>query len=108
VFGAAISNEAKASIRKAIKEVLQIQWTTQSLEWFADKLNPKIRGWINYYTKFSRHKALIVFCYLNDLIRKWLKNKYKIVGKDKVYKKYLLIQAENPLLFYHWKIGIKG
>ncbi len=34
-------NAAKTSIRTAIKEVLRTQWSTQSLEWFANKLNPK-------------------------------------------------------------------
>jgi len=108
VFSAAICNAAKTSIRTAIKEVLRTQWSTQTLEWFADKLNPKIRGWINYYTRFNRDEAHGVFYYLNKLIRKWMKNTYKIRGKDKLYKKYQLVQAQNPLLFYHWKIGIKA
>jgi len=108
VFSAAICNAAKTSIRTAIKEVLRTQWSTQTLEWFADKLNPKIRGWINYYTRFNRDEAHGVFYYLNELIRKWMKNTYKIRGKDKLYKKYQLVQAQNPLLFYHWKIGIKA
>ena len=108
VFGAAICNNAKASIRTAIKEVLRTQWSTLTLEWFAEKLNPKIRGWINYYTRFNRDEAHGVFYYLNELIRKWIKHKYKIGGKKRLYNKYRLVQLENPLLFYHWKIGIKA
>ena len=108
VFSPAICNAAKTSIRKAIREVLRTQWSTQTLEWFAEKLNPKIRGWINYYTRFNRDEAHGVFYYLNELIRKWMKNTYKIQGKERLYKKYQLIQSQNPLLFYHWKIGIKA
>jgi len=108
VFGAAICNNAKPSIRAAIKEVLQTQWGTLTLEWFAEKLNPKIRGWINYYTRFNRDEAHGVFYYLNELIRKWMKHKYKIGSKKRLYNKYRLLQSENPLLFYHWKIGIKS
>lgn len=108
VFGAAICNAAKTSIRTAIREVLRTQWSTQTLDWFAGKLNPKIRGWINYYSKFNKDESHGVFYYLNELIRKWIKNTYKIRGKDKLYKKYQQIQAENPLLFHHWKIGIKA
>jgi len=108
VFSAAICNAAKTSIRAAIKEVLPTQWSTQSLEWFASKLNPKIRGWINYYTRFNKDEAYGVFYYLNGLIRKWMKNTYKIRGKSGLYKKYKSVQAENPLLFYHWKVGIKA
>jgi RNA-directed DNA polymerase len=108
VFGAAICNNAKASIRTAIKEILRTQWSTLTLEWFAEKLNPKIRGWLNYYTRFNKHEALGVFYYLNGLIRKWMKHKYKIGGKKRLYNKYRMLQSENPLLFYHWKIGIKS
>jgi len=108
VFGAAICNAAKTNIRTVIKTVLPTQWNTQKLEWFAQRLNPKIRGWINYYSLFNKDEAHGVFYYLNELIRKWMKNTYKICSKRKLYKKYQLIQAENPLLFYHWKIGIKA
>lgn len=98
----------KTSIRTAIKEVLRTQWSTLTLEWFAEKLNPKIRGWLNYYTRFNRDEAHEVFYYLNKLIRKWIKHKYKIGSKKRLYNKYKLLQSENPLLFYHWKIGIKS
>ncbi|MCX8492019.1 MAG: reverse transcriptase domain-containing protein, partial [Cyclobacteriaceae bacterium] len=108
VFGCAICNVAKTSIRTAVKEVLRTEWSTQTLEWFAAKLNPKLRGWINYYSKFNSDEAYRVFTYLNELIRKWIKNTFKLRGKDKLYKKYQQIQAENPSLFYHWKIGIKA
>ena len=108
VFNAAISQKAKTSIREKLREVIKIRWSNQTLEWFADKLNPKIRGWINYYAKFNRHLAHGVFYYLNELIRRWIKNKYKIRGKAWMYEKYRKIQSENPTLFYHWKLGIKA
>jgi RNA-directed DNA polymerase len=71
-----------------------------------NKLNPKIRGWINYYSRFNRGETYEVFSYLNKLIRKWIKNTYKVQGKDRLYTKYQLLLAEDPTLFYHWKIGI--
>ncbi len=108
IFGAAICQNAKTSIRAALKEVLRTQWSTQTLEWFAKKLNPKIRGWINYYTKFNRDETHSVFYHLNELIRKWIKNTYKIRNKGKLFKKYQGIQAANPNLFYHWRLGIKA
>jgi RNA-directed DNA polymerase len=98
VFSAAICNNAKTSIRTAIKEVLQTRWSTQTLEWFAEKLNPKIRGWLNYFTRFNKDEAHGVFYYLNEQIRRWMKNTYKIRGKKRLYNKYRLWQAENPSL----------
>lgn len=108
VFGAAISNAAKTSIRKALKEVFWIARGSHTEETLAAKLNPKIRGWINYYSKFGKEKAYGVFYYLNELLREWLKDKYRIYGKGKVYRKYNQLHTENPVLFYHWKFGIKA
>ncbi len=108
VFSGSISQKAKVHIRSRIKEVLLTQWSNQSLEWFAERLNPKIRGWVNYYTKFNRHEALEVFYYLNERIRKWIKNTYKLKGKGWAFEKYRKIQSANPALFYHWQLGIKA
>jgi RNA-directed DNA polymerase len=108
VFNAAISQKAKVSIRQKLREVVRTRWSNQTLEWFADKLNPKIRGWINYYARFNRNKALGVFYYLNELLRRWIKNKYKLRIKAGMYDKYKLIQSESPDLFYHWQLGVKA
>jgi RNA-directed DNA polymerase len=106
VFMAGISNQAKAYIRKRMKEVLITQWSNMTLEWFAEQLNPKIRGWMNYYTLYSKYEVYQVLYYLNALIRSWIKNKYRIIGKAKMYDKYRAIQQAAPDLFYHWRQGI--
>jgi RNA-directed DNA polymerase len=108
VFNAAISQKAKTSIREKLRGVLRTQWSNQTLQWFADQLNPKIRGWINYYAKFNGHIAYNVFYYLNELIRRWIKNTYKIRGKAWLYDKYRQVQASNSKLFYHSQLGIKA
>jgi len=89
-----------------MKEVLITQWSNMTLEWFAEKLNPKIRGWMNYYTLYSKYEVYQVLYYLNALIRSWIKNKYRIIGKAKMYDKYRAIQQAAPDLFYHWRQGI--
>ena len=106
VFGCVISQTAKTSIREGIRSIFKPRWSERVLESFAADLNPKIRGWVNYYTRFNRHEALEVFQYLNELIRKWLKNKYKLRTKKSVYVKYKAIQAQHAKMFYHWRLGI--
>lgn len=108
VFSPAISTAAKTHIRTRIREILIPRQTTRPLIWFASQLNPKIRGWINYYTKFNKSETLDVFYHLNYLIRKWIENKYKIRSKKKVHEKYLLLQSDLPTLFYHWRMGINS
>jgi RNA-directed DNA polymerase len=107
IFTGAISSKAKASIREAIRAVLHPRWSVQTVEWFAEKLNPKMRGWINYYSRFYRYRTLQVFHYVNEKLRTWIKNKYKLQSKKEVMVKYKTIQQANPTLFYHWQLGIK-
>ena len=106
VFMAGICSRAKKYIKDGLRNILRPQWTNMTLEWFAEKLNPKIRGWINYYTKYSKYETYQVFYYLNTLIRSWIKNKYRINSKAKMYDKYRVIQQAAPDLFYHWQKGI--
>jgi len=108
VFSPAISQMAKTNIRRVLREILKPLISHVKLEKFAERLNPKIRGWVNYYTKFNRMIGLDVFYYLNELIRQWMKNTYKIRGKAWLYDKYRTIQSANPDMFYHWRLGIKA
>lgn len=106
LFNGAISNAAKKSIRQAVRKVFNPQWINTSLEAFAKVLNPKIRGWINYYGKFFKWRMIRVFDYLDGLIRKWIANKYKLTSKVKVLEAFGRINKETPVMFYHWKFGI--
>lgn len=108
VFGCAISKVAKKAIRQAIRNVLNPRWSECTLEEFAKKLNPKLRGWINYYSRFYRHEALEVFCYLNALIKKWMRNKYKLHSLKSLLTKYEAVQEADKNLFYHWRLGVKA
>ena len=107
-FSPSISQMAKKHIRQQLRYVLNPRWTIQKLEWFAQILNPKIRGWMNYYTKFGKQETYGVFYYLNELIRRWISRTYKIISKGKRKEKYRQIQTKNPDLFYHWQLGIKA
>ncbi len=107
VFNAAICCRAKDFIRQRIKAVFNPRNTQVSLERTAAKLNPKIRGWLNYYSRFNPRIAGKVFMYLNELIRKWIAGKYRLTSKKaliNIYKSYI---QTDPSLFIHWQKGIK-
>lgn len=107
LFNGAISNAAKRTIREVIRKVLNPQWTNGTLEAFAKVLNPKIRGWINYYGKFFKWRMIRVLDYLDSLIQRWMANKYRITSKAGTLGKFKRIKEETPNMFYHWKFGIK-
>lgn len=108
VFRAAIGERAKSSIRQAIVEVVQPSRYKHSIVWMAERLNAKLRGWLNYYGAFMKWETLEVFQYLNGLLVRWIRNVYKIYGKRKAFGKLRTIQREVPNLFYHWQVGVRG
>jgi RNA-directed DNA polymerase len=107
VFNAAICCKAKAFIKEKIRAVFNPRNTQVSLERVAAKLNPKIRGWLNYYSRFNPGIAGNVFLYLNVLIRRWIEEKFRLRGKRAVLLKYQSYMRANAGLFVHWKKGIK-
>lgn len=107
VFGAAICCKAKAFIREKIRAVFNPRNTQVSLESVAEKLNPKILGWLNYYSRFGPKVAGNVFLYLNVLIRRWVEEKYRLRSRKAVVLKYHSIVQSNTGLFVHWQKGIR-
>ena len=107
VFNAAICEKAKTFIRERIRAVFNPRNTQVSLEWAAVKLNPKIRGWLNYYSRFNPRVAGNVFLYLNGLIRRWIEEKFRLRSKKAIVDKYKSYVQLNTGMFVHWQKGIK-
>jgi RNA-directed DNA polymerase len=107
VFSAAICQKAKTFIRERIRSVFNPRNTQVSLERVAVKINPKIRGWLNYYTRFNPRVGENVFLYLNELIRRWIGEKFRLRGKKAIVNKYESYLQLNKGLFVHWQKGIK-
>ncbi len=82
----------------------EINWRNSKLkiELIAKVLNPKIRGWINYYGIFGeRGLRRIINCVDLRLI-KWIKHKHKIRSIRRAAKMLSAIKDSRPLLFAHW------
>jgi RNA-directed DNA polymerase len=108
VFSAAICSKAKAFVREKIRAVFNPRNTQVSLERTAIKLNPKIRGWLNYYSRFNPQIAGRVFVYLNELIKRWMMEKFRLKSRKAVVHQYQNYMQSNRALFVHWQKGIRN
>jgi group II intron reverse transcriptase/maturase len=107
LFNGAISNAAKTSIRQAIRKAINPRRINTTLEAFAEVLNPKLRGWINYFGRFFKWRLMRVFDYLDGMLRLWIAQKYKLTSKLKTLAEYRRIRLATPVMFYHWKFATR-
>lgn len=104
-FTAEISKSNQKKIAEAIRTTIDWRITHVEIEAIAEKLNNRLRGWINYfglYGKASLRKTLLL---LERRLLKWIQNKYKITSLKGAINKLFSIREQNQRLFYHWEKG---
>jgi len=104
-FTAEISRSNQKKIREAVKETVYWRNTVIDIQQVAEMLNPKLRGWLNYYGLYSKDKLRMLMDYVEKKITGWIRKKYKITSVKASYAKLKSIRQEKPLLFYHWEKG---
>lgn len=82
--------------------------TNKELADIAEKYNPIIRGWLNYYGKYGKRELAKVLEQINLHLCFWVRRKYKKYKfksqRAKEYLRYLSVKLSH--LFEHWKVGI--
>ena len=107
-FLPAISDGAKKAIRNEVRGWALQNNTTMEIEDVAEMVNPKVRGWMNYYGKFYPSEAKKLMNYVNVCLCKYVKRKYKNHKTwGKAWKWLTKVCKRKPELFYHWELGVK-
>jgi len=103
-FAAEISQSNQKRIKDIIRESKIWKNTTIEITDLSKCFNAKLRGWINYYGRYSSRRLRMVLLTIDRKLLKWISKKYKI-GFRKSAAKLKVIKRENPILFYHWEMG---
>jgi group II intron reverse transcriptase/maturase len=109
-FSPAISKRNIARISKELFTLKIHRWVHFPISKIAEILNPKIRGWILYYSKFRKSELRKLFKVVNLRLTRWVRNKYRKFRRRHWYNayKYLKGIAESyPEMFEHWKHGFQ-
>lgn len=106
-FTPGISPKAAKRLTGELRKLNIQNRVNQTIEELAGQLNAKIRGWISYYGQFRKSEMWKVFAKLNWRLVKWVRKRYKRLGRSwpKAKKMLLLSSRQNPGLFIHWKEG---
>jgi group II intron reverse transcriptase/maturase len=102
-FYPAISKESRERIILEIRKTSLHRWSEKTIEEIAVLLNPRLRGWINYYGKFGKHALNRVMRKLDDRLGWYIMNKYKVGSVRKAFDMLRNIKEGQPNLFVHWK-----
>ncbi|MCC5904623.1 MAG: group II intron reverse transcriptase/maturase [Balneolaceae bacterium] len=99
-FTAEISPSNQKKIRQVIRELKAWDNTRIDVTDLANLLNSRLRGWINYYGKYSNRTLERNLAKIDQRLIKWISKKHKL-GYRASYRKLQVIRQENPTLFYH-------
>jgi len=104
-FLPAIAAKALKRIKEYLrKEVNLKSKINYSIEEIAELLNPKMRGWCQYYGKFYKSSLNNLWIHINNLLARWVSRKFKKAkGRKRRYQFLRKILKSTPHLFYHWK-----
>ncbi len=111
-FDLGISVKAGKRILTTLRQSHFHRWTSNTIEGIAAELNPKFRGWLNYYGKFRKSAMSFIFYNFHRRLLKWIMNRYKALRNNigKAYGMLMRIRKAKPTLFEPWKQGffVKG
>jgi hypothetical protein len=84
--------------------VIDRHWVINQI---AEEINPQVRGWHNYYTKFGKSAFWYVMKHLNDKLARWARRKYKDFKKHPKHAKVWLesLSRRERGMFVHWSLG---
>ncbi len=109
-FSPAISKRNIARISKELFTLKIHRWVHFPISKIAEILNPKIRGWIQYYSKFRKSEMWKLFKVVNFRIVKWVRNKYRRFWRKPwitAIRHLQRIARAYPNMFEHWKHGFQ-
>jgi group II intron reverse transcriptase/maturase len=103
-FSPAMSRKARKAVNKKIRDWQLVRRVGTDLSGLAKEINPKVRGWINYYGAFFRSELYSLAWHLDQHLARWAMHKYKrLRGRPQAAGAWLIAARQRqPGLFAHW------
>ena len=108
-FTPAVSHAAVKRFREKMRDCRE-RGKIGTPEELAERMNPIIRGWANYFMKYCASEAKNRgLNYVNLLIVCWARRRYRRLKGSRwnSFKWLYAIAKANPNLFYHWQLGLR-
>jgi len=105
-FIASVSKNAGQTLKDKVKSLKIHKRTGSKIEMIAEKLNPILRGWMNYFGKFNRSAMKRTLDCVQRRLIKWAMCKFKRFRKHRRRAEEWLLQVRKrkPYMFAHWAL----
>jgi RNA-directed DNA polymerase len=109
-FTPAVSPSALNTMRATIRDLDIRRGTQVSLADIARQINPLLKGWIEYYGRYTPSALYPMLRYVNQTLLAWAMRKYKRFKAHKLRASHFLqrLVRDQASLFVHWRIGMTG
>jgi len=99
----AISKEALKRLNEEVRSWRLHNKTGLTLAELARRINPIVRGWMQYYGAFYRSALYQLLTRINAYLVRWIRKKYKrLQAKKKALECWRGITRRYPRMFTHW------
>lgn len=107
-FLPSVSKKSAKAFRDKIKAMRIHSFTGSKIEMIAEMINPIVRGWLNYFTKYNPTAVKYSIDCLNRRLVKWAMSKYKrFRGHRRRAENWLKELAKRESnMFPHWALGM--
>lgn len=106
-FLPAVSTEASKKFQRSIKESRILSMHHLGIEELAKELNPRVRGWYEYFRHFYPSLLNRMNDWLDCKLINWVSQKYKLNWR-KASLHLRRVVRENPKRFSHWLFRLPG
>jgi len=107
-FSPAISSRSIGRISDEIFKRKIHRWVHFPLSKIAGQLNPQIRWWANYYSKFRKSELRKLFRVINMRLVKWTRNKHRKFRRRHWYNAYKYLRGIAQCYPYLFVLGQFG
>ncbi|MGJ6970072.1 group II intron reverse transcriptase/maturase [Streptosporangium sp. G11] len=102
-FLPAISKDALKRINAEVRYWRLHNRTGHTFKELARRINPIVRGWMQYYGAFYRSALYPLLSRINAYLVRWIRKKYKrLQARKKALKCWQGITERYPRMFAHW------
>ncbi|MBA1335516.1 MAG: Retron-type RNA-directed DNA polymerase [Firmicutes bacterium] len=107
-FLPSVSKKSAKAFRDKIKAMRIHSLTGSKIEMIAERINPLVRGWLNYFTKYNPSAVKYTMDCLNRRLVKWAMCKYKKFRGHRRRAEIWLreLAKREPNMFPHWALGM--